>query len=329
VLGGGEVKLVELLGAYATLASEGVRHDQSLILSVSDKDGKVLESYKDNATDVIEPQYARMVNDILADPEARAPLFQGSFNLTVFQGHDVAMKTGTTNDYRDAWTFGYTPSLAVGVWAGNNNNQPMERQGGSILAAVPIWNAFLVEALKEQPSETFTSPDLVSSDKPMLNGQSTGPSGEVHTILYYVNKANPLGASPSNPRADAQFDNWENPVLAWAATSGIVNSSEDNLPTGDQPPKDGVIDIIEPLAGAKARSKLDVHAVITLPLQNIAKIQLYFNDELVDQKISNYGSSFDYKTTIRPGVIRSENLLRLVVTDDVGGVAAREVFLRD
>lgn len=332
VLGGGEVRLIELLGAYATLATEGVRHDQTMILSVTDKDGKVLESYRDNATDVIEPQYARMVNDILADQEARAPLFSGSFGLTVFPGYDVAMKTGTTNDYRDAWTFGYTPTLAVGVWAGNNNNQPMERQGGSILAAVPIWNAFLVEALKKQPRETFTSPDPITSDKPMLNSRLTEDEdgqGGVHSILYYVNKNDPLGPKPARPENDPQFENWEGPVLAWAATNGIDTSvSEGDLPDGDQPPRDGALDIIEPLAGARARTQFDVHAIINLTDRNIAKVQLYFNDELVDQKTSNYGLSLDYRATVRPRLIQKQNYLKLVVTDDVGGVTTREIFLR-
>ncbi|MDO8601914.1 MAG: transglycosylase domain-containing protein [bacterium] len=338
VLGGGEVKLIELLRAYSTLASEGTLHNQALILSVRDKTGKTLESYEDQTASVIEPQYARMINDILSDQQARAPLFSSSFNLTVFQGYDVAMKTGTTNDYRDAWTFGYTPTIAVGVWAGNNNNQPMERQGGSILAAVPIWNAFLTQALKNQPPETFTSPDPVTSNKPMLNGQylpllpddRPDPKGQIHDILYYINKNNPLGPAPINPRSDPQFENWENPVLAWAATTGNGSTgSEVDLPEGDQPPKDGILDIIAPVAGARARSKMDVYAILNLETQNITKIQLYFNDELVDQKINNYGSSFEYRTTIRPKFIQKQNFLKLVVTNDVGGVTTREVFLSD
>ncbi len=338
VLGGGEVKLIELLGAYATLATEGVRHDQTMILSVTGKDGKVLERYEDKASDVIEPQYARMINDILSDSAARAPLFSGSFGLTVFPGHDVAMKTGTTNDYRDAWTFGYTPNLAVGVWAGNNNNQPMERQGGSILAAVPIWNAFLVEALKNQPQETFISPDPATSDKPMLNGKLSAGSnnnygsnnaGAVHSILYYVNKSDPLGPAPIRPESDPQFRNWENPVLAWAATSGTeIQEPEEELPLGDQPPQNGVLDIISPLAGAKARNNIDVYAAINLPEHDIAKIQLYFNDELVDQRTGVDTPSLAYRVTIRPSLIQKQNFLKLVVTDSVGGVTTREVFLR-
>ena len=89
--------------------------------------GELIESSTDYAVQVIEPQYAQMINDILSDEEARKPLYSGSFGLTVFQDKQVAMKTGTTDDYRDAWTIGYSPNLAVGVWAGNNRQEPMQK----------------------------------------------------------------------------------------------------------------------------------------------------------------------------------------------------------
>ncbi len=332
VLGGGEVKLIELLKAYSALAAEGELHEQAMIISVADKSGKVLEEYEDQVVDVIEPQYARMINDILADPEARSPLFQGSFGLTVFAGHDVAMKTGTTNDYRDAWTFGYTPDLAVGVWAGNNSNQPMERQGGSILAAVPIWNAFLVEALKDQPGNTFTSPELVTVDKPMLNGEhlASGDHGnQAHSILFYVDKNDPTGPIPSRPQSDPQFENWENPVLAWSGNFGQPGSS-DFLPEGDiDPAVSRAINVHSPDSGDRVRSRVEVRATITLESRSISQIQLYFNNGLVDQRIGNFGSSFSYEASFKPEGVTSQNSLKIVVIDDVGGVITREVPLRD
>ena len=100
-------------------------------------------------------------------------LFSSSLPLTIFSGYEVAMKTGTTNDYRDAWTIGYTPTLVIGVWAGNNNNEAMQKHGSSILAAVPIWNAFMKEALKTQPSTSFNKPDPVLNQKAMLRGEYT------------------------------------------------------------------------------------------------------------------------------------------------------------
>ncbi len=214
VLGGGEIKLIDMVGAYSVFSQEGIKHRQSLILEIKNFEGKVLEKYTDQANQVIEPQYARIINDILSDIETRAGLFQNSLNLTVFPDREVALKTGTTNDYRDAWTIGYTPSLVVGVWAGNNDNKPMHKQAGSILAALPMWHDFMAKAMETQPSEFFNKPESVPESKPMLNGQIS-TSTEVHDIIYYVDKKDPLGAQPSNPESDPQFLNWELPVGAW------------------------------------------------------------------------------------------------------------------
>lgn len=215
VLGGGEVKLLELVGAYSVFSQDGIKHQQSAIIEVSDSSGEILEKYLDKAVQVIEPQYTRLINDILSDPEARKPLYQNSFGLTVFNDRDVALKTGTTDDFKDAWTMGYTPYLVVGVWAGNNKPEPMEKNAGSILAALPIWNAFMDEAIKTLPNESFIKPDFIAETKPMINGQFF-INNQVHNILYYVDKNNPLGATPQNPGNDNQFLNWEVPVQIWS-----------------------------------------------------------------------------------------------------------------
>ncbi|MEK7506170.1 MAG: transglycosylase domain-containing protein [Patescibacteria group bacterium] len=227
VLGGGEVKLIDLVNAYSTLSQDGVRHDQTSILEVLDNKGNVLESYHNKAEKVIDQQYPRMVNKILSDSGLRANLFQNSLGLTVFPGYDVALKTGTTNDYRDAWAMGYTPSLTIGVWAGNNNNAPMQKKGTSILAAVPIWSAFLRETIKNYSSEPFNSPNPIEVvSKPMLNGQYITsipingiPTPQIHSILYYVDKKNPLGPPPQNPADDSQFANWEAGIFNFLSAS--------------------------------------------------------------------------------------------------------------
>ncbi len=237
VLGGGEVKLIDLVNAYATLSQEGVRHDQVMVLEVRDANGNVLEEYRDHSTRVVDQEYPRVINQILSDQNLRAPLMQASLPLTVFPGRDVALKTGTTNDYRDAWAMGYTPSLVVGVWAGNNNNAPLQKHGSSILAAVPIWSDFLNRVLPNYPEEVFARPEpLPISQKPMLDGQyitkiniggQTFP--QVHSILYYVDKNNPLGPVPQNPSDDPQFLNWETGVVMWASQHiqnfGLFNQS--------------------------------------------------------------------------------------------------------
>ncbi len=222
VLGGGAVRLIDLTEAYSVLSQDGVRHAQTMILSVQDANGNTLETYQDQATQVADAQSVRLVNDILSDAAARAPLMGASQNLTVFPGYDVALKTGTSNDYRDAWAMGYTPSLVVGVWAGNNNDTPMQKAGSSILAAVPMWSAFMTQALPEVPNTTFVQPNPINTTKPVFNGQYV-VNGQVHNILYYVDKNNPTGPDPTNPAIDPQYDNWEVGVENWARAHGYAN----------------------------------------------------------------------------------------------------------
>ena len=219
VLGGGEVKLTELVGAYSVFANDGAKNSQTFILEVKDSKNKVLEKYSEESKQVVEAQYVRLLNNVLSDIEARSPLFQNSLNLTVFPDREVALKTGTTNDYRDAWTIGYTPSLVVGVWAGNNNNQPMQSQGSSILAALPIWHDFMSKALEGRPIEFFNRPESYIANKPMLDGNYL-IDNEVHNILFYIDKNNPLGEIPSTPQNDSQFQNWELPVRLWWIKEG-------------------------------------------------------------------------------------------------------------
>jgi membrane peptidoglycan carboxypeptidase len=221
VLGGGAVRLYDEVEAYSVLANEGIKHDQSMILQVRDSDGNVLESYQDKPTQVGDAQSIRLVTSILSDSSARAPLFQSSLNLTVFPGYDVALKTGTSNDFHDAWAMGYTPSLVVGVWAGNNDNVAMKKNGSSILAAVPMWSAFMKKALPMMPNETFNKPDPVNPTNPVLAGFYPAENPP-HSILYYVDRNNPTGPAPVNPASDSQFKNWEAAMQAWTATHPLV-----------------------------------------------------------------------------------------------------------
>ena len=224
VLGGGAVKLIEMVGAYSVFSQNGVKHPTSYILNVENNKREVLDQYVDSATQVEDSQYIKVINSILSDVNLRSGLFQSSLSLTTFDGYQVALKTGTTNDYRDAWVVGYTPFITVGVWAGNSDYTPMQRSGGSILAAVPIWSQFLKSIINQFPPETFDIPDQIVSTKPMLDGQyiisqnNNGiPSLQIHDILYYLNKNNPQSDySVPNPGNDSQFNNWEVPVINWA-----------------------------------------------------------------------------------------------------------------
>lgn len=291
VLGGGEIKLIELVGAYSVFSQEGVKHQQALVLKVEDKNHKVWEEYKDRATTVINPQYPRLVNSILADREARSPLFQNSLHLTVFPQYDVALKTGTTNNYRDAWALGYTPTLIVGVWAGNNDNQPMQRRGGSILAAVPIWHEFMTEALKQQPLLTFTRPEPIVTAKPVLNG-SYVINNQVHDILYYVAKNDPQGPAPTDPAADSQFENWEKPIAQWVAQNqDLIRASATSGPLQ--------VAITAPTHGSFVTAPLTLTATLN-SATDITKIEIYINDALIEQKLGEFGTNTVYQTTLQP-----------------------------
>lgn len=207
VLGGGEVRLVDMVSAYGVFANDGVRVAPGFILKVTGADGTILEEYKKDDARVLDPQIARMISDILSDNRVRSPVF--GFNSSLyFPGRPVAAKTGTTQENRDGWLIGYTPSLAAGIWTGNNNNDSMTKQGAGISAAGPLWHEFMARALADTPVEEFIKPDPLIIDKPMLNGDYNGPDG-VHDLLYYINKNDPAGDKPPDPNSDPQFKNWE------------------------------------------------------------------------------------------------------------------------
>jgi len=188
VLGGGEINLLEETSAYSVFATEGIKNPPVSILKIEDNTGDVIEEYKNNPTRALNEQITRLITDILSDNNARSPIF-GSKSSLYMEEMPVAAKTGTTQDYRDGWTIGYTPSLAVGVWAGNNDNTSMNKEPGLIVAA-PIWNKFIKEAYKfknenrpeadqvlagyfdlpKEPEE-FVKPEPIITDKDVLNGK--------------------------------------------------------------------------------------------------------------------------------------------------------------
>lgn len=213
VLGGAEVRLVDLISAYGVFANDGIRNPWFLIQRVETPQGSVLEDHASSSTRVLPQQTARMINDILSDNAARAPVFGFSSPLFV-PGRSVAAKTGTTQNNRDAWTLGYVPSLAVGVWAGNNHNEPMTQAGAGINAAGPLWHEFMQRALVGSTQEHFPAPDPMISDKVMLSGSYLYKDGSLdniaHTILYYIDPNKLLEQKfPEHPENNPQFTNWE------------------------------------------------------------------------------------------------------------------------
>ncbi|NCN52727.1 penicillin-binding protein [Candidatus Parcubacteria bacterium] len=237
VLGGGEVKLLDMVNAYSVFADEGVKHDPISILRIEDSRGQVLEeadSAEERASTVLNRNVALQISDILSDNAARTPLY-GANSQLYFGGRDVAAKTGTTNDYRDAWILGYTPTIVVGTWAGNNDNSSMDKKISGLIVT-PMWRDFMDYALTKRDAESFPEPDRTPSNKPVLNGMWFNPSSvttnsdgtmsndindainDAHSILFYVNKNDPAGPEPSRPEQDSQFRLWEYPVSLWKAS---------------------------------------------------------------------------------------------------------------
>ncbi|MCS6789163.1 MAG: PBP1A family penicillin-binding protein [Patescibacteria group bacterium] len=304
VLGGGEIKLIELTQAYSILANDGIKNEQSFILEIKDASGKILEKYENKSSQIIDPNYVRMINDILSDPEARAGLFGSTLNLTIFPGYQVALKTGTTNDYRDAWAFGYTPNLVVGVWAGNNDNRPMQKSGSSILAAIPIWNNFLSQVLPKLQPEEFPKPEIpFYPEKPILNGEYI-INNEIHSILYYIDKNNPLGPPPLNPYTDPQFNNWESSVLNWA-----LNNKEKinkDIILFDKPK----INIISPKNGTFIDNSTYLQANINSN-SNIRKINIYLNNNLINSLEQDFQSNYNLNFPLNNLNLESQNLIEI------------------
>lgn len=154
VLGGGEVNLLEITSAYGVFANRGLMLPPVSVLKIEDSEGNVIYKNKKEPKRVLPSEVTKLINDILSDNEARAPMF-GPRSHLYFENYQVAAKTGTTDNFRDCWTIGYTPSIVVGVWFGNNNNASMIKEQPAATVAGPVFHQFLENILPEYPKEQF------------------------------------------------------------------------------------------------------------------------------------------------------------------------------
>jgi penicillin-binding protein 1C len=146
-LGGGDVSLLEMTGAYAVFANGGLRIPPVSILKITDNAGNLIYEYAQPAGEqVLRPDHAYLISSMLSDYEARRPMFGANPVINLGFNNRVAAKTGTTNDFRDNWTMGYSPDLAVGVWVGNADYTPMQNTTG-LTGAAPIWANFMTYAI--------------------------------------------------------------------------------------------------------------------------------------------------------------------------------------
>ncbi len=242
VLGGGEVRLLDEVSAYGVFSNDGLRQPQRAILRVDNSSENLFDASEQDrpGEQIIDQQIARLVTSVLSDNPARAAAF-GINSPLQLGSRPVAAKTGTTQDFRDGWTLGYTPSLAAGVWVGNNDNSPMGKNSPGTTTAAPIWNAFMRQALASTPIEQFVKPEPLpptshsvlrnelpeikvkwesetnisyTIECPIAIGKPT-TFKELHNLLFYIRRDNPHGRPPAQAEADPQFKRWEDAVAVW------------------------------------------------------------------------------------------------------------------
>src|SRR3990167_4376790 len=222
VLCGAEVSLLQMTNAYGVFSQDGLYKKASGILRIEDTYGQELFSHeKPEGSRALSQETARKISSILSDNQARSMVFGGSTPLA-FKSGGVAAKTGTTQEFRDAWTVGYTQKVAVGIWVGNNDNTPMKAGADGVFVAAPIWRNYMDYLLTRYPATAFPGYTTVTSDKPLITGSlpfsyksyDSPPQNskerkrrekdlkkqaqEFHSILYYVNRDEPLSDKAPN-----------------------------------------------------------------------------------------------------------------------------------
>jgi 1A family penicillin-binding protein len=341
VLGGGEVTLLDMTSVYSVFANDGVRNPVTGILEVADAQGTILEQFTPKPETVMDYNAVRKLSSVLSDNPARTPLF-GTNSFFYFGGRAVAGKTGTTNDNKDAWVFGYTPSIAVGVWSGNNDNKPMKK--GSAISG-PAWRAFMDTALAKLPHESFPSPDPdpnYYSGAPVLRGGWAGGesffvdtiSGKlatdltpnetkkelvtpnVHSILYWVNPSNPKGPRPTNPGENSQFSHWEASVQNWVANHPGIVPAQPVVPLGTDDvhtlANKPIVTLVAPLEQSinprVSPLTVQVGVVAQFPIKSI---EYSLNGEYLGSGTSTMFTFVPEDTNAPSG----SNTLRIIVTD--------------
>ncbi len=343
VLGGGEVSLLDITSAYSAFANEGVRNPATAILRIKDANGNTLEEFQSSGVTVIPQDIALTISDILSDNDARAPAF-GQNSYLYFPGRDVAAKTGTTNDYRDAWIIGYTPQISVGAWAGNNDNSPMEKRVAGFIIA-PLWNAFMSEVLNNLDNEPFRGVRVKEDNMdspPVLRGIWRGGesfvidkiSGKlatehtpeelkeervvssVHNILYWVDKNNPTKKT-DDPENSPQFNLWEVPVREWVVKNNIVENTVipeelDDIHLPELFPKINIVGL--------GNSPTSVKEKITIQIQqtrgsSLSKVDLFVNNNLITT-LRKFPFTFSF-IPADIGIVAGETTIKAVGYDNV------------
>ena len=354
VLGGGEIKLLDLVTAYGVFANNGTLEPTTPFLKIVDAKGKTLEEYKrdkENKKNVLDPQIAYEISSILADNSARSFIF-GSNSALAFSDRMVAAKTGTTSEYRDAWTVGYTPQIVAGVWVGNNDNTPMTAGAAGAMAAAPIWHDFMEKALEGKPTEDFAMPSGIEEFTVDKYTNKLPSGGETITDIFtswqipkdYSNQVGKVridkytghlatddcpdqfveekvvmdihSEQPNNP-------NWERPVRAYASSMGLVSSS---LPEGE-PTCSGLtnktsINIKSPANNGTVSGTFTISASVSSTV-GIKKVEF-----LIDDTAIGTDTTKPYSTTYNANSLSDgKHRISVIVTDETNLTSSDSVVV--
>lgn len=348
VLGGGEVSLLEITSAYGVFANDGIRNPHRSVLEVKDSKGNILEQATNTPIKAIEPEVSRQITSILSDNKVRMSSLKP---ITDSIGRKVAMKTGTTNDFRDVWAIGYTPNLVVGAWGGNNDNSPMSQNIAGLIIS-PLWGAYMSQVARNFPPEDFPLPPTPKTDtKLVMRGVWQGGisykidtvSGKlateytpeettkenvfnsVHSILHWVNKDDPLGPIPTTPNKDPQYEYWEYSVRKWfdqwkttnpefkETTDIKIPTEKDDVHTPDKAPR---INITSPAPG----SNINPNTPLSIKIQSTGifppkKTEVYLNNKYVLTKEVNPTEISFVPADV--GGLEKENILKIKLFDSV------------
>jgi penicillin-binding protein 1C len=195
-LGGAEVRMIDMAGAYSAFANGGLKVEPVGILKVEDKNGRVLEEFQPvKGKKVMTEQEAFIISNILMDNNARAITF-GARNSLVIPNYQVAVKTGTTNEKKDNWTVGWTPNFLSVVWVGNNDNTEMGTIASGVSGAAPIWRRIMLYALPKRDKQDFPIPDkIVNISVDKVSGYPSHDGFESKNE-YFIDGTQPSIADP-------------------------------------------------------------------------------------------------------------------------------------
>jgi 1A family penicillin-binding protein len=353
-LGGGEVRLLDITNAFGVFGTGGLSQEPKSLLKVEDAKGKVLfEQIPTQPKRVLSQDVAFIISNILADNSARKDVF-GERSYLYIPDRTVAVKTGTTDDKRDNWTIGYTPSVVVGVWVGNNDNSPMNPSLASgITGAAPIWNRIIKEYLKDKKDEPFIKPDNVLEMEIDAFGGGTPVDGQSKRKEFFIKGTEPTSKASlyqtlklskkdgnklanaveiakgeyntkdffvfkeSDPVSSDGKNRWQEGIDAW-----INAQSESKY----KPPRDTyegddkiTITIKEPGDKTQINGNVSISAEAT-SVGDITKMELYIDN---DKKKESNGKSISDSFALSNGM----HSIRIKAQDNKGNATEREISI--